>query len=266
MRSICVAAIALVSVLLAFIAYMQHGAPADRESIPGSTVPAARSNDGSELKAGVSYPGGKIQSFRNTIINNPVQLAGDPYLAGNSRVTEPPGDHTVKTAVCGIRFVDADRKQYVIKTCLDEAEAARSGYAVTHRGYCGTCSTLSDLAVYLQRRDLTFAVRACSVGITRGSILSCLEKLGFSQPCALTWYYNIRNTTRHCLGACLLSWIRREPLNRADGSLNGCIQCDEDMSGPIFKYYAGRTRRNSGIRSEIGRGRGELYPVVHDYN
>ena len=34
---------------------------------------------------------------------------------------------------------------------------------------------------------------------------------------------------------CLSSWARHEPLNKPDGSLNDCIQCDEDLSGPNFK-------------------------------
>lgn len=38
-----------------------------------------------------------------------------------------------------------------------------------------------------------------------------------------------------------------------DGHLNPCLQCDEDKSGTLFKYYSGRTRRNSGIKSEIDR-------------
>lgn len=37
------------------------------------------------------------------------------------------------------------------------------------------------------------------------------------------------------------------------GKLNKCILCDENKSGPIFKYFAGRNRRNSGIESELPR-------------
>ncbi len=206
-----------------------------------------------------------VRNPAETNVVNPIDLEGDPYLNGAEPVIEPPGDRAMKPAVCGIRFVDRDRKNYAIRTFHDGAGAARSGYTVTHRGHCGTCSTLRDLAVYLERRDLTYAVRSCSFRMTRHGILSCLEKIGFTGPCALTWYYNIRNTARHCLGTCLLSLLKREPLNRADGSLNACIRCDEDRSGPVFKYYAGRTRRNSGIESEIGRDPKELYHVVHDY-
>ncbi len=243
MRTICVASIVMVLALAALIAYLHQGVPGEGAGISGHS----------------------LQDFRNTTIINPIKLDGDPYLAGNVRVTEPPMDHTIQTAVCGIKYVNAEKRKYEIKTCRDEADAALYGYTVTHRGYCGTCSTLSDLAVYLRRRDLTYAVRACSFRVARGPILSCLEKIGFTRPCALTWYYNIRNTARHCLITCVTSWMRQEPLNRSDGSLNPCLQCDEDLSGPIFKYYAGRTRRNSGIRSEIRREDGELNPLVHKY-
>lgn len=51
------------------------------------------------------------------------------------------------------------------------------------------------------------------------------------------------------------------PFVKPDGSLNSCLQCDEDESGPVFKYYSGRTRRNSGIESEIPRPSDSIYPM-----
>lgn len=68
------------------------------------------------------------------------------------------------------------------------------------------------------------------------------------------WAFNVNNTRRQCLWVCLW-WkeVKDASPNMPDGSLNPCIQCDEDNSGPIFKYYSGRTRRNSGIISEIKR-------------
>lgn len=41
--------------------------------------------------------------------------------------------------------------------------------------------------------------------------------------------------------------------NEQTGKLNACIYCDERVSGPGFKYSAGRTRRNSGLESAIPR-------------
>ena len=55
------------------------------------------------------------------------------------------------------------------------------------------------------------------------------------------------------------------PYNNADGSLNDCLQCDEDESGAVFKAVAGRTRRNTGLASSICRPCSEVKPLIHDY-
>ena len=70
----------------------------------------------------------------------------------------------------------------------------------------------------------------------------CLMALGFSEPCVTIWEFNILNTKQECFEVCLLSYITSEPNNKPDGSLNDCLQCDEDKSGPNFKYFSGRTR------------------------
>ena len=60
-------------------------------------------------------------------------------------------------------------------------------------------------------------------------------------------------------------FLINEPVNKPDGSLNNCIHCDEDKSGPYFKFYSGRTRRNSGIKSEIDRPDQQIYNITHCY-
>ena len=95
--------------------------------------------------------------------------------------------------------------------------------------------------------------------------MMCLQNLGFTPACAETWYFNARNTGRRCYAVCIRAWASGEPSNRTDGSLNSCLACDEAFSGPVFKQVAGRTRRNSGIASSIGRGAGEVFAVTHDY-
>lgn len=40
-----------------------------------------------------------------------------------------------------------------------------------------------------------------------------------------------------------------------------CIQCDEDLAGPNFKKFSGRTRRNSGLLSGIARNCSTISPV-----
>jgi hypothetical protein len=212
--------------------------------------------------SGDDYDAAVIEAFYSKIILNPILIDGDPYEDfQDSTWFEFPEE-----AVCAIKYEDADRIHYVIATFRDEFAAESNGYTVTHKGHCGTCSTLQDLATYLYHRDLTTPVRRCSAMVWfRPWSIACLEDLGLSSPCAETWYYNAKNTARKCLCPCLHSWIHNEPFNKPDGSLNDCLSCDEEQSGPVFKYVAGRTRRNSGIRSEIDRPEDEIYPIVHDY-
>ena len=165
---------------------------------------------------------------------------------------------------CGVRF-ERDQVHYRLSTFDNPAAALTAGYPVTHFGACGTCSTLQDLAVYLERPDLTAPVRRCGISWDASADLTCLEDLGFSAACAQTWLYNVANTRRHCFSVCIVSWIKGEGPTQKDGRLNDCLRCDEDRSGPVFKATAGRTRRNSGIQSSIPRPNEEIAPVVHDY-
>jgi len=66
-------------------------------------------------------------------------------------------------------------------------------------------------------------------------------------------------------GVCMRNWMSSEPSTKADRTLNECLQCDEDRSGPVFKATAGRTRRNSGIRPSIARPDDQVSQVAHDY-
>jgi hypothetical protein len=108
-------------------------------------------------------------------------------------------------------------------------------------------------------------VRSCGISWNDSAGLMCLEHLGLSAACAQTWLYNVVNTRRHCFSVCIVSWIKGEAPTRKDGRLNDCLECDEDLSGPVFKATAGRTRRNSGIQSSIPRPNEQIAPVVHDY-
>jgi hypothetical protein len=201
-----------------------------------------------------------LAALRSKIPIEPIVLQGDPYLRWQAG--GPPS--VPAGTVCGVRF-EPDEVHYRLSTFRDNAAARTDGFSVTHVGACGTCSTLQDLAVYLEKPDLTTPVRRCAITWSASERLTCLENLGFSPPCAQTWMYNVQNTGRHCFSVCLWSWVEREAPTREDGRLNTCLQCDEDRSGPIFKAAAGRTRRNSGIHSSIPRLNDEIAPIVHDY-
>jgi hypothetical protein len=201
-----------------------------------------------------------VAALRATIPQDPIVVGQDPYpaLHGREAPRAPAG------TVCGVRF-EPDRVHYRLSTFPGEAEARAARFAVTHAGGCGACSTLQDLAVYVEKPDLTAPVRRCGMLPTEEGSLACIEALGFTHACARIWFFNARHTKEECLAVCLASWAEGEPSTGTDGKLNACLQCDEDRSGPVFKLVAGRTRRNSGLRSSIARPDEEVAHVVHDY-
>jgi hypothetical protein len=170
------------------------------------------------------------------------------------------------TIVCAIKYNNTEKQNYYIKDFNSKEEAEASNFTVTHQGPCGACSTLRDLSLYM-KEGLTAPVRKCGfMGIfSMKSTMKCLKDLGFTDSCSQIWMFNTVNTREKCFYICMYSWISREPNTKPDGSLNDCLQCDEDLSGPIFKFYSGRTRRNSGIQSEIHRPDEQIYNLTHCY-
>src|SRR3974390_1332424 len=139
-------------------------------------------------------------ALRSKIPIDPVGLTRDPYLI--ERLREPAS--TRNDTVCGIRF-ERDQVHYRLSTFANAAAAHAAGFAITHFGACGTCSTLQDLAVYLEKRDLTAPVRSCGIRWNAPARLHCVESLGFSRACAQTWLYDIQNTRHECFGVCVWS-------------------------------------------------------------
>ena len=191
--------------------------------------------------------------------NPPPELTEDPY--------EHPEKYPIQgEKVCGILVNHDDPIHYTLKTFDSPEAATRAGAMITHYGACGLCSSMADLAVYMEKTDLSGPVRQCAIlGIAQGmdKSVKCLEDIGFSHACAQIWYYDSKHTRENCQ-VCfeMLNAKYQEP----DGSLNQCIQCDEDKSGPVFKAVAGRTRRNSGLPSALCRPCSSVAPVIHKYD
>lgn len=191
----------------------------------------------------------------HVLLNPPARLEDDPYAA--------PAPDPIPGAVCGATFTDDG---YRLTTFVSAEDAHAEGAYVTHHRACGQCSSLQDLAIYMGTPDLTEPVRACGIlGITQGdeAQLECLLDVGFSPACADIWAYNTSHTRAQCAAVCLP--LLDAPYHTADGSPNACIQCDEDLSGPVFKAVSGRTRRNSGLPTALCRPCESVAPVSHDY-
>jgi hypothetical protein len=188
------------------------------------------------------------------LLDPPEALLSDPY--------SEPTPSTDSSEVCG--FVAENTTQYHLQIFKNstEAEAAH----ITHTGPCGLCSSLADLAVYMRFPDLTAPVQDCGLQYFSGpeeDHIACLQALGFTYPCAQIWYYNTVHTREACGSVCLASIDA--PYHNPDGSLNDCLLCDEEQSGPVFKAIAGRTRRNTGIASAMCRPCEEVQPLSHYY-
>ena len=210
----------------------------------------------------------QIAEFTNkTLLNSYPEFTQNPYenLTTEQKAQINSTIHN-KSLVCALQYQDASNKTYLLNTFSTKEQALLNNYIVTHQGACAACSTLYDLVAYL-KQNLTAPARKCGAFgfFSKKWSLNCLIGIGFTNSCAEIWYYNTVNTREKCLKVCMWSWITNEPNVKENGELNDCLQCDEDESGPVFKYYSGRTRRNSGIRSEIDRPADEIYNITHCY-
>lgn len=196
---------------------------------------------------------------RRVLLDPPAIIEHDPYEDPQDSLERP-------DEVCAVVPDTDDPIAYRLRTYDAPSLAAAEGGVVTHHGACGACSSLHDLAVYIRNDDLTAPVRACGIlGLSEGdeANMQCLLDLGFTPPCASIWFHNTAHTRAVCFSECIAALD--DPYNLDDGSLNPCLQCDEDQSGPIFKAVAGRTRRNSGLPSAICRPCDTVRRLVHVY-
>lgn len=203
-----------------------------------------------------------IQSYRTKIPESIYFLECNPYVDAGCTTTPPQqfveyGD----SAVCAFVYNPDDSEncsKYSLATFPSvEAMSAdpRTAYmAATHRGSCGLCSTAQDLSVYL-KEDFTSAGKRCAAtGLFNETAgLECYETLGLTRECAKIWNYDGIYDGSKCLVKCLSHLL--SPNNGPPPScpLNVCLECDEVLAGPIFSSFGGRTRRRSGLVSEIIR-------------
>ena len=122
------------------------------------------------------------------------------------------------------------KMKYVLKDLTAQQASVYNrtsgGHAyLTHNYTCGACSSLADLAVYLQTPDLTTPVKSCTIKTLLHPFLSnkaafemtseCIAKnVGFSEMCSNIWVYNTQNTRKNCEVNCVIQEeILRVPNN-----------------------------------------------------
>ena len=195
----------------------------------------------------------------------------NPYKEGATCTTTPAqlqsdlalGD----TAVCAYIYSGScPANNYEMITYPSTAEAVAAGAIVTHNGACGLCSTTQDLAIYLSE-DFTTAGKKCATKglLNEAAGQKCYEAIGLTPECAKIWNYDGIYDGTTCLTACITHLMDPNNGPAPQCALNECLQCDEDMAGPIFSQFAARTRRRSGLVSEIIRQCSSIATdIVHD--
>jgi hypothetical protein len=226
---------------------------------PEECSPRCASCDTHDAYTPGDYTAADLEALRALSLINPMAtLEASPYASPEDFPERP-------NMVCALTFEDS--VNYSLETYPDAEAAAAARAFVTHEGACGACSSLADLAVYIEIPDLTTPVRQCGISHLSGDIdelTGCIAALGFTEACAQVWAYNTINTREECFDVCIAAL--NEPYHLEDGSPNACIQCDEDKSGPVFKGASGRTRRNSGLPTALCRPCAGVAQLAHRYS
>ncbi|HRI27732.1 MAG TPA: hypothetical protein PK239_04555 [Chitinophagales bacterium] len=200
----------------------------------------------------------QLEQLKTWVLTTPFnELTENPY-------NQPLSD--ADSAVCAVVIENMATRLYRLQNFNNPDAAKAAGAILTHYDACGLCSTLADFTVYAGNLDVGTPVRQCALANFAkplDSLVACIQALGFTKPCAQIWAYNARNTQALCLQPCLSA--SAAVYHNTDGTLNECLECDEQLSGPVFKAVAGRTRRNTGIASSICRFCDEVQPVKHNY-
>lgn len=234
-------------------------------------IPGVNQTCPRELEPNMNFTSflGKLLEFE---WSNPITLDCDPIVNASTCDLEPVPSR--EGGACVVDFVPApDGSQcpqnwtYSIRTFAGTLEEAQSqGLYVTHAGPCGACSSLQDLHTYMARTSqLADDATACGIQGLNGAEngISCYQSVGFTRACATVWHYTSMQTREFCIDLCAELYFSGRPNNGPPPTctLEPCIECDENNTGPGFLKYAGRTRRNSGLLSAIARTCSEFIPL-----
>lgn len=212
-----------------------------------------------------------VKIYQQQVPSSIFTLACNPYKVSDCTTIPAQTMLDLDDAVCAYKYPDIDGgdgkpcSAYAMATYASSSAALADGAILTHAGSCGLCSTTQDLSIYLIE-DFTTAGKKCA---TKGLFdeaagLQCYMDIGLTEECAKIWNYDGIYDGKACGVVCVKELD--DPNNGPPPAceLNDCLQCDEDKAGPIFSSFAGRTRRRSGLLSEIVRPCSSIANITHN--
>lgn len=210
-----------------------------------------------------------VQTYQQQVPTKFYTLDCNPYY--DAACTTAPAQTLldVESAVCAYKYASLPDgsdscADYSMVTYPTAEAALAAGAVITHEGSCGLCSTTQDLSIYLIE-DFTAAGKKCAtIGLFNEEAgLQCYMDIGLTKECAKIWNYDGIYDGKACGVVCAkeLTWPNNGPPPAC--ALNDCLQCDEDKAGPIFTSFAGRSRRRSGLISEIVRPCSSIAQIAH---
>jgi hypothetical protein len=150
-----------------------------------------------------------------------------------------------ESTVCAYLYDETEStcqgRSYQLVTYDTKADAEAAGAAMVHSSGCGVCSTAQDLAtrmrtLYTLQSDAT----ACGGGYVFSrdfeALVSCYQKIGFTEDCARLWSHFAATSIALCAGVC----AGNPPLNGdpPECALGDCLTCQQDFEGD-FNDLAG---------------------------
>ena len=109
--------------------------------------------------------------------------------------------------VCGLKLLE--NGEYTLQTYESWSAAETDGARVTHKDNCGFCSTMQNLAVYMEKPELTVLVRECAMVLLGNDgtereredrARQCIRDIGFDEECISMAY------ERTCLNTGGMNW------------------------------------------------------------
>jgi hypothetical protein len=154
-------------------------------------------------------------------------------------------------AVCAFVSIDpsCSGRQYTVQDfeSADAAAASSNGTAqVIHSGPCGVCSNAIDLAVRMENIDtLKSASIGCGFDYAVGgnnfaNLVTCYEKVGFTNPCATLWAHYTATNSKLCAAVCIPTsdGIAMNDVTQPDCPYTACYNCSTSF-GEDFNMLAG---------------------------